>query len=350
MSIPWDFLIFSFLFSTHLQPSIGYIPTDIHDITIIDGVPLTTTYDVEIFFTFPKQKDTHALTNIRYCEERDTLVLYSHKNPCTWRSYQFSWLMSRFVKTSKTYQRTVWMSFRRADCKKLLDHQTFHRVLERNNYNSIWIGFRIVPGPNAEDPSEDQSCMYKKRVMENQAIVLMFDEQPLKEGQTNPGYTEEQLCRMYNYEKNQPGRKANFVALDVLYLTGTSYATMKKCITRDYQVLIYQLDGQELPNPIVLYNRFVALRELVQNVNIGQFLPLEFRTKYLSYLPKNNWQVPAPYRGSILNQVVFNDLLAGYPLTKMDVWTIENRHLLNDKADHLLQIPLQRALPFLSKE
>lgn len=329
----------------HLSPVLSDKLQDFYRIAT-EGTPLISYDTVSKFFT-SEPIYTHAFTNIRWCPTVESLVLTSEDNPCSERSYHWTWLMGSLSQPSQWYLKVVLMIFSNQDCKKLLSTPNFYKVLARNNYNTAWLGFRTVLGPNADDPGSD-FCPYFDKVTEKQVLVVMFNERPLERDQKNPGYSEEQLCNLF---KDRDGKKATYVALDALYLSATSFQVMRKCIKGTVRVFIYQMDGQKLPNPHDLYQRFQVLRDMVRYEEMQtSFLPPKFDNQYKSNLPRNNWQHASNTQGMIQNQIVFNTFLAGYPLTLMNVWTIGKRHLLNDKTDHLLQIPLQRALPYLSKE
>lgn len=341
-------LIHYLLLFISLYTPINGNSTRIKNVFVFHNEPLTTKHALDTFFQYPKPEVTHAYTNIHWCGQIMEFAGGSVGNPCPPDAPQWTAIMDRLVDYNKRYYRAVLMIFDLQACTKLAGDPSEVEVLMQNNYASGWFGMRVVPGPKSTiNPDNNMRCLQRPPIGLNHILVAMFDEFPITENEQNRGYTEDQLKAMNAAYKGD----VDFVALDAMYLSATDFNLIRTFFVNVEEIIVYQLEGQELPDLGVLRKIVYQLKGHFQRVEL--MFDRRDVDKMISYLPSMDWTQFATdkYRDAYLNPLSFYDHLSqgeSAPYTKLFVWKVDNKFFLNSRLESAstkpLHVPLNRLL------
>lgn len=312
---------------------------------------LTNRATVDTLFTSTPLDVSHSLTTVSWCADIQSFLIGSSFYPCARDAYRWTHLMNRLYDyNNKEGFRGAIMIFDVDTCEKILSKTRFINVLKRYNVNGALLAMRLVKGPYSyQDTIKKTACLSNKTIHSNQGGILMFDEQALPENEQNLGYSEEQLKEIFTYKSKNPDDVVDIIALDTLYLCATPVEVMQKTMKRVALVALYQIEGQELPDMILLNKVYYIIQRLVGDVLYFFDYRLFHATR--TQFPRNLWHwsshLQAPQQ--MLNPSIFHKYLGGYPVTKLTVYTVnKNAHQLNDKVDDTaLRLDLNRLLPYV---
>lgn len=106
---------------------------------------------------------------------------------------------------------------------------------------------------------------------------------------------------------------AHFVALDAMYLSGTSYDRLTKYL-KNVRVIVYQLEGQQVPDLGVLHDKYAHLTSIARDGRVDVMLKRHLVDRMNSYLPNVDWaQRPAAWQGTFTNPANFYEYMAEGP-------------------------------------
>lgn len=327
--------------------SVHYIPK----LSEFHATPITSYWTSNLFFQSSQITVTHAWTRVWYCYGIvKTLAVNTAANKCARDSPTLNMVLSRLSSLQRTgWMKTVFLQFDLEACQNIdlvLDQLQF------NNYASAWLGMRLVKGPKSKiATATSKRCISYEVVQTAQVSILMFDEHPLAAaGETNPGYTEAQLRALRAFFDNSV---AHFVALDAMYLSATRPEHLTQHL-KDVRIIVYQLEGQQLPNLALLRHRYTHLVGIARDKRVDVMLPKKVVQRMHSYLPIVDWiQRPAYWQNSIPNPPTFYEYMAepGRPLVHLRVFTRDDHNYVNEKANTpMLSVTLERALQYTSAQ
>lgn len=318
-------------------------------VSVFEPRPLTHKWTLDIFFQMPGKDISHAWTRVFYCQNVNAITINTLANKCSPRSLHLDQLMQRLYPTFRGVTKAVFLQVERQTCQKI--ELLRESLASAPQYSGAFIGMRLLKGPNsniAAATAEELQCITKPVAISSHVIVLMFDEHPLKPNQANTGYTAEQLGTILDIISDTD---VYYVALDALFLSETP-RTLLETYMKSLNIIIYQLEGQRLPELGLLRYQFAVLSHVAKDNNGVQVLLPRLKVDRMhSYLPNVDWsQRVAPWQDLFVNPVIFHEYLAnGIPLIHMQVRTRNNQHVLNDKdSSAMLRVTLERALQFIT--
>lgn len=327
--------------SVRLQKIVPYV-------RIFEPRPITSKLTMDYYFQQSDVNVTHTWSRVFYCDNSNAITVNTLANKCMANSVHLDHLLQRLhPTTTKGITKAVFLQFEWEACQK---NQLMKKALQQNPYNSLFVGMRIVKGPKSEIPPPTENelqCIQKTVVHPSHVTVLMFDEHPLAAGEASIGYTEEQLKALVNTIADS---EVYYVALDALFLSRTPRKVLETNM-RSVRVIIYQLEGQALPELGLLRYQHAVLFHVAKSNDVQLMLSRSTIDRMRSYLPNVDWtQRPAKWQDSFVNPSNFYDYLAEeIPMISMFVRTRGKQHFLNDKdASPVLSVPMDRALQVLS--
>lgn len=155
--------------------------------------PITSRWTSDVFFQSTAPNFTHTWTRVWYCGNLRTLAVNTEANKCAADSPRVFHLLQRQTGYwDGDRVKAVFYQFDLEACENI--DPTIMAALSSNRYPSIWLGMRLVKGPKSRiATATDLKCISHQVVQSKQVSVLMFDEQPLKKGEKNSGYSEKEL-------------------------------------------------------------------------------------------------------------------------------------------------------------